>query len=174
MSRSRSTTPAAPSPTPPTGKRRFSSLYRVLLCVVVLAITVVFIFPLVFGPRIDVPTDLRFSTPSSLTVQISNENLTPLTDIEYGCETSKITLANGSEVSDAKVLTRGNIRRIPGRRAVVARCQTAYLLTAPLKAAEYKLTITYRAFPWRRLRTSVYRIAAQFDKNSQMTAWKVS
>jgi hypothetical protein len=174
MSRSRSTVPAAPPSNPPAGKRRLSSLYRVLFMIAVLAITVVFVFPLVFEPRIDVPTDLRFSSPSSLAVQISNENLTPLTDVEYGCETSKITLANGSEVSDARVLTRGSIRKIPGRRAIIARCQTAYLLTAPLKAAEYKLTITYRASPWRRLRTSVFHIAAQFDKNNQMTAWKIS
>jgi len=174
MSKSRSTMPAPPSPTPPAEKRRFSNLYRVLLMVAVLAITVVFVFPLVFEPRIDVPTDLRFATPSSLAVQISNENLMPLTDVEYACETSKITLANGSAVSDAKVLTRGNIRKIPGRRAIIARCQTAYVLSAPLKVFEYKLTITYRASPWRRLRTSVFHIAAQFDKNNQMTALKVN
>jgi len=163
--------PASPQSSAP--RSLFRPLYRVLLSMLVLFVAMVFVFPIVFRPRVDVPADLRFASPSSLAVQISNQDLTPLTDVEYACKVSKLTLANGAEVTDANVLNRGAIRKIPGRRAITARCQTAYLLTAPLKTAEYTLTLTYRAYPWPRQRTSVYRIAARFDRNDQLTAWKI-
>lgn len=153
---------------------RFRGLYRLLLIMAVFFVAVVFLFPVILEPGIDVPTDLQFASPSSLVVQISNQNLTPLMDLEYSCEVSKLTLANGSAVTDAKVLIRGTIRKLAGRRAISARCQTAYLVTAPLKTAEYTLTITYRAYPWHRERTSVYRIAARINGSNQVTAWKVN
>jgi hypothetical protein len=139
-----------------------------------LFVIVVFVFPIVFKPGVEPPTDLQFGTPFSMAVQISNQNVTPLTDVEYSCEISKLTLANGSPVTDAKVLVRGAIRKIPGRQAIRASCETAYIVNAPLKAAEYKLTLTYRPYPWPRQRTSVYRITAQINGNGQVTAWKLN
>ena len=56
---------------------------------------------------------------------------------------------------------------------MAARCQTAYLVTDPLKAVEYKLTVKYRAYPWHRQHTDVYRIAAQIDSSGQVTGWKL-
>ena len=173
MSRSRRSKAEPVSPDSSAPRSLFRPLYRLLLSILVFAVVMVFVFPIIFGPRIDVPADVQFASPSSLTVQISNQDLTPLTDVEYGCKVSKLTLASGSEITDASVLNRGIIRKIPGRRAVTARCQTAYLVTAPLKTAEYTLTITYRAYPWPRQRTRVFRIAARFDRNHQLTAWKV-
>jgi hypothetical protein len=140
----------------------------------VVFVTVVFIFPIIFRPGVEPPTDLEFGTPFSMAVQISNQNVTPLTDVEYSCEVSKLTLANGSAVSDAKVLVRGAIRKIQGRQAIRARCETAYLVNAPLQAMEYKLTLTYRTYPWPQHRTSVYRIAAQMNGNGQVTGWKLN
>jgi len=157
----------------PSPKSRFRRFY-LLLSLAVLFAVVLFVFPMLFGPRIDVPTDVQFASPSSLTVQISNPNLTPFTDVEYSCEASKLTLADGSQVADAKVLNQGTIRKLEGRRAITARCQTASLLTAPLRTAEYALKLTYRTYPWRQERTKVYRIAAQLDRNGQITAWKVN
>jgi len=109
-----------------------------------------------------------------MTFQISNENLTPLTDVAYTCEVQKLTLADGTPVKDANVLNRGTIRRIAGRKAVTGRCQTAYLITAPLRAAEYKLTITYRAYPWPQQRAGVYPIAAQMNAKGAVTGWKLN
>jgi hypothetical protein len=109
-----------------------------------------------------------------MAVQISNQNVTPLTDVEYSCEVSKLTLANGSAVTDAKVLVRGAIPKIQGRQAIRARCETAYIVNAPLKAAEYKLTLTYRTYPRPQHRTSVYRVAAQMNGNGQVTGWKLN
>jgi hypothetical protein len=167
-----SKTESVPS-TLPAPKSRLRGPYRLLLAMAVLFIAVVFVFPIVFAPRVDVPTVVQFASPSSMSVQISNQNLTPLTDVEYGCEVSKLTLANGSAVKDAKILIRGTIRNIPGRRAIRAPCRAAYLLGAPLQAAEYRLTLTYRAYPWPQRRTSVYDIAAQFNSNGQVTGWKL-
>ena len=48
----------------------------------------------------------------------------------------------------------------------------AYIQNAPLKAAEYQLTLKYRAYPWPRLRTAVYRIAAKVNGEGQVTGWK--
>jgi hypothetical protein len=136
--------------------------------------TVVFIFPIIFGPRVEPPTELQLGSPSSVAVQISNQNVTPLTDVEYSCEVSKLTMANGSAVTDAKVLVRAAIRKIQGRQAIGAHCETAYIVSAPLKAAEYKLTLTYRAYPWPQHRTSVYRLVAQLNGNGQVTGWKLN
>ena len=158
----------------PAPRSRFRGPYRVLLSMAVLFVTVAFIFPIIFKPGVEPPTELQFGSPFSMAVQISNQNVTPLTDVEYSCEVSKLTLANGSAVRDAKVLVRGAIRKIPGRQAIPARCETAYIVNAPLKAAEYKLTLTYRTYPWPQHRTRVYRIAAQINGNGQVTGWKLN
>ena len=140
----------------------------------VLFVTVVFILPIVFKPGVEPPTQLQFGSPFSMAVRISNQNVTPLTDVEYSCEISKLTLATGAEVTDAKVLIRGILRKIQGRQAITARCETAYIVNAPIKAAEYKLTLTYRMYPWPQHRTSVYSIAAQMDGNGRVTGWKLN
>ena len=161
------------SPGLPASRSRFRGLYRVLLIVAALFAIVVFIFPVIFNPGVEVPSEVQFGSPSAVTVQISNQNMTPLTDVQYSCEVSKLTLANGSAVPDAKALVRGAIRKIRGRQAIPARCETAYLVTAPLQSAEYQLTLTYRIYPWPQHRTNVYRIAAQIDGNGQVRGWKI-
>jgi hypothetical protein len=135
-------------------------------------VIVVFIFPIIFEPRIEPPAQVQFGSPFSTAVQISNQNVTPLTDVEYSCEVSNLTLADGSAVRDAKVLIRGAIRKIQGRQAITAHCESAYVVNAPLKAAEYKLTLTYRRYPWPQHRTSVYRIVAQINGDGQVTGWR--
>lgn len=120
------------------------------------------------------PTDLQFGNPSAAVIQVSNQNLTPLTDLTYSCELSKMTLANGSEITNATVLVRGSIRRMGGRKAIEVRCQAAYMVAAPLKAAEYKLTISYRMYPWPQRRESVYRIAAEINASGLITGWKLT
>jgi hypothetical protein len=144
-----------------------------LTALAVLFIAVVFVFPLAFRPGVETPTDLQFGSPFSVPIQISNQNMTPLMDVEYTCEASQLTLAQLSPANEAKVLIRGSIKKLPGRRGIHARCQTAYIPNAPLKAIEYKLTLTYRPYPWRDLRTKIYLITAQVDSHGQVTAWKV-
>jgi hypothetical protein len=48
----------------------------------------------------------------------------------------------------------------------------AYIQNAPLKAAEYQLTLEYRAYPWPQLRTAVYHITAKLNGEGQVTGWK--
>ncbi|HUB33629.1 MAG TPA: hypothetical protein VMA31_11390 [Bryobacteraceae bacterium] len=159
--------------TRPVSRSRFRGPLRLFLVLAVLAATLILIFPLVFGPRVDVPAELEFGNPSSVFVQISNQNLTPLQNVDYTCELSKLTLANGSEVPNENVLVRGAIRKIDGRSAAAARCQAAYLVTSPLQAAEYKLTLTYQAYPWKRQRTSVYPIVAKVNAKGEIIGWKL-
>jgi hypothetical protein len=166
--------PASALPESPSPKSRVRGRYRVLGVLAVFAAIVVFIFPLIFRPGVEPPTELAFASPFSMALLISNQNITPLTDVEYSCEVSNLTLANGSEVKDAKVLVRGSIRKIPGRRAIPGRCETAYIVGAPLKAVEYRLTLNYKTYPWPQRRTAVYRIAAQISGAGQVTGWKVS
>jgi len=151
---------------------RFRRLYRLLLGMAALLVALVFIFPIVFRPAVEPPAEVQFGSPSSVGVQISNQNVTPLTDVAYACEVSNLTLADGSKVGNVKVLTRGSIRKIRGRQGVPARCEMAYIQSAPLKAAEYRLTLEYRAYPWPQLRTAVYRIAAKLNGEGQVTGWK--
>ena len=162
--------PIAPTPE---RRPRFRAALRLVLAFAALAAIMIFIFPLVFGPRIDVPAELEFGSPSSVRVQISNQNLTPLLDVEYTCELSKLNLANGSAVPNEKVLVKGSIRKIGGRSAAAARCQAAYLVTSPLQAAEYKMTITYRAYPWHRQRTSIFPIVAKLNAKGDVVGWKL-
>ncbi|HLH43532.1 MAG TPA: hypothetical protein VKV74_11125 [Bryobacteraceae bacterium] len=138
----------------------------------VLFAAVLVVFPIFFGPGVEPPADLQFGNPSAVEIQVSNQNVTPLTDVDYTCELSKLILANGSGITDANVLIRGVIRKIPGRRATTVRCEAAYLVTAPVQAVEYKLTIQYRAYPWRLRRGGMYRIAAQVNGSGQITGWR--
>lgn len=158
---------------PPVRRLRFRGAFRLILVLAVLAAMVIFVFPLVFGPRVDVPANVDFGTPSSVQVQISNQNLTPLLDVAYTCELSRLNLANGSTVPNEKVLVRGSVRKIDGRSGAAARCQAAYLVTSPLQAAEYKMTITYHAYPWHRQRTSIYTIAAKVSAKGDVIGWKL-
>ena len=174
MWRSGGSKPQSESPgVPPPQSRFFRGPYRLLLVMAVLFVSVVFVFPILFDPGIQLPEASRYGTPFSVAFLIGNRNVTPLTDLEYSCEVSKLTLANGSAVGNANAVIRGSIRRIPGRQAVPGRCETSYIVNAPIQAAEYKLTLRYRAYPWRGYRTAVYHIAAQIDSKGQLTAWKL-
>lgn len=164
--------PDSKSPDAPATRTRFRRLYRLLLGMAAILVAFVFIFPIVFKPGVEPPADVQFGSPFSVGVQISNQNVTPLTDVSYACEVSKLTLADGSTVGNVKVLTRGSIRKIRGRQGVAARCEMAYIQNAPLKAAEYQLTLEYRAYPWPQLRTAVYRITAKLNGEGQVTGWK--
>ena len=173
MWRSGGIKPEFQAPKVPAPRSRFRGPYRLLVVLAVVFVTVVFLFPIIFEPRIEPPAEVQFGSPFSMAVQISNQNVTPLTDVEYSCEVSNLTLANGSAVRDAKILIRGAIREIHGRHAIAARCESAYVVNAPLKAAEYKLTLTYKTYPWPQHRTSVYRIAAQMNAKGEVTGWKL-
>jgi hypothetical protein len=166
--RTESETPEIPAP-----RSRLRGPLRLLLIAAVLFVAVVFVFPVVFGPRVDVSPNVQFGSPSSVAFQISNQNMTPLTDVEYTCEVSNVTRANGSVASDVKLVTRGTIRKIEGRHAVIGRCQTAYLVTGPVKTVEYQLTLHYRAYPWRKQRTSVSQIAARTNGSGDVIGWKL-
>lgn len=139
----------------------------------ILFATVIFVFPIVFKPGVEPLTELQFGSPFSLAVQISNQSLMPITDVEYHCEVSKLTLASGSAVTDGKVLIRGAVRKIQGNHAITAHCETAYIVSAPVNTVEYQLTLTYRTYPWPQHRTSVYHIATRIGVNGQATGWKV-
>lgn len=157
----------------PRARSRFNGAYRLLLALAALALVVLFIFPLIFSPGVEAATDVHFGSPSALQVQVSNQNFMPLKDVEFSCEVSRLDLAQGSQVSKAQALVRGSIKRLEGRRAITAPCETAYLVTSPVKAVEYKLTITYRMYPWPYRRTKVSHIAARIDGDGQVTGWKV-
>ena len=160
------------SPGLPAPRSSFRGIYRLVLGIGILFVTVVFIFPLISKPGVEPVTEPQFGNPFSMAVQISNQNLTPLKDVEYSCEVSDLTLANGTAIRDAKVLVRGSIRKIQGNRAVTARCETAYV-NAPVHAIEYRLTLTYRTYPWPQRHTGVYVIGAQIDGNGQIRGWKL-
>jgi hypothetical protein len=136
--------------------------------------TVVFGFPIAFRPGVEPPTDLQFGNPSAVAVQISNRNLTPFTDVDYNCELAKMILADGSAPTNAKVLIRGVIRKMEGRRAALVRCEAAYIVTAPVQAVEYRLTIEYRPYPWPLRRRGMYQIVAQINGSGQITGWKLN
>lgn len=153
---------------------RFRRFLPLLLSMVVVAVVVFGVFPLLFPPRIDVAGSVQFASPSSMVVQISNQNLTPLDDIQYTCEVLKITLANGSPVSNARVVTRGVIRKLSARRAVAVRCESAYILGSAIKSAEYQLTIKYRTTPVPHQGANVYRIDAIVNSKGEVTGWKLA
>ena len=157
----------------PAKRSGFRGPYGILLTVAALFAAVVFVFPIVFRPGVEPPTDLQFGNPSAVEIQVSNQNVTPLTDVDYTCELSKMVLANGSALTNANVLIRGVIRKIPGRRATTVRCEAAYIVTAGVQAVEYKLTIQYRPYPWPMRRSGVYQIVAQINGNGEITGWKL-
>jgi len=165
--------PESVSPNPPAPRSRLRGPIRLLIVMAVLFVTTVCVFPLIFEPSVEPPGNLVFASPFSLAVRISNHNVTPLRDVEYNCVASKLTLASGSDATGARILTRSFIREIPSRRALTAHCEAGYIVNAPLKAAEYKLTLAYRAYPWPQLHNKVYVIAAQMNAKGEVTAWKV-
>ena len=154
-------------------RSRWRTRVTLLLSIILVFLVVVFIFPVAFPLRIDVPAKVQFGNASSVMFQISNQNLTPLTNVEYKCAVSQLTLASGSPVKDVATLSQGYISKIGGRHGVTGRCQTAYFVPAPLKTAEYQLTVTYRPYPWPRPRTQVVRISALLDAKGELTGWKV-
>lgn len=164
---------ASVSPKLPAPRSRFRGAYRPILGIAVLFVTVVFVFPIIFKPGVEPLTESQFGSPFSMAVEISNQNLLPITDVEYSCEVSRLTLANGSAMRDPKVLVRGAVRKIQGNHAITAHCETAYIGNAPVNAIEYKLTLTYRMYPWPQHRTSVYRIATHINSNGQATGWRL-
>jgi hypothetical protein len=83
-----------------------------LLGVAALFVAGVLILPIVSRPAVEPPADVQFGSPSSVAVQISNRNATPLTDVAYTCEISNLRLADGSIVGNVKVVPRGSIRKI--------------------------------------------------------------
>lgn len=162
------------SPHLPASRSDASRGYRLLLMLGALFVIVVFVFPIVLTPEVEPPAHLPFANGMSMTVRIENHNpFTPLTDVEYSCEVWKVTLANGADVTDANVLVRGTLQKFDGRKAITAPCETAYLVKAPIKDAEYRLTLTYRTYPWPSYRTSVYHIAAQIDENGRVVGWEL-
>lgn len=163
---------SGPRMPPPAGARLRARL-SLLLSIAAAFLVVVFVFPVAFPLHIDVPEHVQFGSASSLMFEIANQNLTPVTNVEYGCEVAQLTLANGSAVTNANTLSRGYIPKIGGRHGVPGRCQTGYFVAAPLRAAEYRLTITYRPYPWPRRRTQVVRISAVLDGKGELTGWKV-
>ena len=166
--------PNSDSPDAPAARSRFAGPLRLLLGAAALFTAVALVFPIAFKPLAEPPDTVQYGSAFSVGVQISNQNLTPLTDVTYTCEMSNLALANGPVAGNVKVVTRGSIRRIRGRQGVPATCEMAYIPNAALKAAEYRLTLKYRAYPWPQLRTAVYRIAAKLDGKGQVTGWKAN
>ena len=166
--------PEPVSPKPRAPRSGLSKPYRLLLMLAVLFVTVVFIFPIVLTPGVEPLNYMPRGSPLSMTVRISNQNpFTPLTDVEYSCEVSKLTLMTDAKVTDANVFIQGVRQEFDGRKAITAPCETTYIVDAPIKAAQYKLTLTYRPYPWPQHRTSMYRIDAEIDGNGHVTGWKV-
>ena len=135
---------------------------------------VVFVFPLVLMPGVDPPSEFRAGSLSMVVPLVNHNPFTPLTEVEYSCEIWKVTLANGDDLTDANVLVRGTLSRFEGRRPLNVRCETAYTVNAPIRAAEYRLTLSYRVYPWPQYRTAVYRIAAQVDGEGRVTGWELN
>src|SRR5262249_47033634 len=157
------------SPSPPTPRSDFSRSYRLLLILAVFFLVVVFIFPIILSPGVEPQNSLSTGSSLSMTVRISNRNpFMPLKEVEYTCEAWKVILASGAEVTDASVLTRGSLQQIEGSNMITVPCETAYIVNAPIKMAEYRLTLTYRTYPWPDHRTSVFRIAALTDGNGRV------
>ncbi len=163
-----------PPPAPPLTTIRARSkrgIYRALTMLATFFVVVLLIFPVLFAPAVDLPYPLLPANPTSLTVKISNENLTPLTNFEYTCELGALDLKNGVHVTDATVVNKGHIVKFQGRKAITARCETAYLVNAPIKDADYKLTLNYRVYPWNKEYTKEYRLAAVVDGSGHVTKW---
>jgi hypothetical protein len=157
----------------PDPRLRWRTRVLLLASIIVVFLVVVFVFPAVFPLRIDVPAHVQFGNASSMMFQISNQNLTPLTNVEYSCAVAQLTLADGSPAKNVNTLSQGFIPKIGGRHGVTGRCQTGYFVPGPLKTAAYQLTVTYRPYPWPRRRTQVVRISAVLDGKGELTGWKL-
>jgi hypothetical protein len=150
---------------------RLKRWQRPLIVLATVAITVLIVFPLTFGLNVEAPTERFPGNPFVLEVRISNENVTPFTNVEFSCQAADIALASGAQVNDAKVLNQAKIRRFPARRAVRERCETAYLIDAPLKSLEFQVVLKYRVYPWPVDRTVEHRFAAKIDSSGHVTGW---
>ena len=144
---------------------------RVLAAIAVFLAAVLLVFPTVLGPSVTDPAPSFPDNPFSTTVRIANQNFTPLTNLEFSCELEGLTLASGAPIPDAKILNTVRVRRLPSRRAVTTRCETAFVIDAPVKAAEFKLTVQYRASPWPQVRTKAYLFDAVLDAQGRVTKW---
>ncbi len=154
--------------------RRLRAIWPLLAGIAIFFVVLIFVFPLVFSPGVQPPGNMQFTSPFAVTIEISNLNATPITDARYSCTASEVKLKTGDVAPQPAVLTQGTIRKLPGRHAAAVRCETGYLLDAPLQALEYTLTLTYRANPWPQPRTKVYRIRAEIDAKGEVTGWKVA
>jgi hypothetical protein len=148
-----------------------SRLVKVLAFVGLFLFAVFVIFPIAFGPGVEDPVSRFPGNPFYLEVKISNENLTPLTNVQYTCQAENVELQSGVKPSDVRVLNQGQIRKFQGRRATTIRCETAYIIDVPVKSAEFHLTLKYTAYPWRIDRAADYRFAAAVDAKGQITKW---
>jgi len=146
-------------------------IYRALALLASMAVVFLVIFPLAFSPGIELPSGEFPDNPFSLRVRITNQNLTPYKDVDYTCESTNLELATGRVLNDARIVHHGSIKNFSGRRAITVRCETAYIVTDPLKAAEFKLVVKYRPYPWPVNRVSEYRIAAVIDSSGRITKW---
>jgi hypothetical protein len=157
------------------GRRRSTSRgrspYPMLLVLIALLAGTLLILPRVYGPRVDILPSPYPGNPFSLSLSIANQNLTPFTDVQYSCGGEHIEPAGEPLAHDPRVVNQGRRLRLAGRTAMVARCDTAFMIAAPLKSAEYKLTIRYRAFPWPQTFTRQRDFAAQLDGSGQVTGW---
>jgi hypothetical protein len=147
-------------------------MYRVLLMFAIFFIVIVFVFPVVFEPGVETPPTQPFGNSLSLTLRLSNQNVTPLLNVEYTCQATQLVLANGRQIEDAAVVNRGSIRRLQGRKAIAVPCEAAYIITDPIKSAVYKLALHYRPYPWPQTRTSEYYFGAVVDAAGHVTGWK--
>ena len=163
--------PAPATPLNRTSGRSRRGVYRALMMLAAFFVALTVIFPLAFGPGVDLPYPILPGNPTALTVQISNQNLTPLTNIEYTCALDQLDLTSGVHVSDATMVIRGHIMKLDGRKAINAECQTVYPVNAPIKDAAYKLTLNYRVYPWSKDYTKEYRLAAVVDAEGHVTKW---
>jgi hypothetical protein len=155
----------------PAERPRRAGPYRAVLLLAALIVGALVLFPALFGPNVETPPAAFSFDPFSLAVRITNQNVTPLTQVQYTCEATLVELATGLQLDDAKVVDHGNIPKLQGRHAITARCGTAYVINAPLKAAEYRLTLKYRGFPWPRERANEYHFAAVVDSSGRVTKW---
>jgi len=158
----------------PSRRSRLRGVYRLLLVVAVLFVAVGLVFPLVFEPSVQLADPSRAGPSSTIQLLVANQNMTPITAVEYSCEHSKLIQANGAAANGAKVLIRGRISRISGRQAILEPCETAPVEGAPVEAAEFTVTISYRMYPWPSRRTSVFHVVAQVNQNGRVTGWKVT
>jgi len=122
-------------------------------------------------PSIATPTFADPRDPFLLTVTIQNETLLPFRQIEFTCDPTAVELAAGPPLGDYKAVGRGFARVLRARQSMQAQCSVGYPITAPLKRAEYRLSLQYSSFPWMATRTMVQDFAAQLNANGQIEKW---